>query len=191
LYKNKPENIICIDETSLKSFTVRKKGRSKIGIRCVVETTNQQVFKKYTGVFAMSSSKIIGYKIYKESGITGDRLLKFLQKNFKNVKNKIIILDNASSHKNKKVKDFIIKNNSLLYTVPYQYRTQAIEGFFNILKSRLSNKKDFRYEKLCQNIESILKEIPKETYYNLIFGAYFKPHKKRKINIKKEKNYKD
>jgi hypothetical protein len=40
-------------------------------------------------------------------------------------------------------------------------------------------------------LESILKERPKETYYNLIFETYFKPHKKRKINIKKEKNYKD
>ena len=53
-----------MDETSLKSFTVRKKGRSRMGIRCVVKPANQQVFKKYTGVFAMSSSKIIGYKIY-------------------------------------------------------------------------------------------------------------------------------
>ena len=71
----------------------------------------------------MSFSKIIGYRIYKKDRITGDQLLKFLQKNLKNVKNKIIILDNANSHKNKKVKDFIIKNNSLLYTVPYQHRT--------------------------------------------------------------------
>jgi hypothetical protein len=67
----------------------------------------------------MSSSKIIGYKISKENGINSDRLLKFLQKNFQNVKNKIIILDNASSYKNKKVKDFIIKNNFLLYSVLY------------------------------------------------------------------------
>lgn len=191
LYKKQPEDIICIDETSLKSFTVRKKGRSRIGIRCVVKTTNQQVFEKYTGIFAMSSSKIIGYKIYTEGGINSERLLKFLQKNFQNVKNKIIILDNASSHRNKKVKDFITKNNFLLYTVPYQPRTQAIEGFFNLLKSKLSNKKDLGYEKLYQNVENILKEIPEEIYYNLIFGAYFKPQKKRKINTKKEKNYKN
>jgi len=118
-------------------------------------------------------------------------LLKFLQKNFQNVKNKIIILDNASSHRNKKVKDFITKNNFLLYIVPYQPRTQAIEGFFNLLKSKLSNKKDLGYEKLYQNVENILKEIPEEIYYNLIFGAYFKPQKKRKINTKKEKNYKN
>jgi len=78
-----------------------------------------------------------------------------------------------------------------LFTVPYQSRTQAIEGFFNLLKSKLSNKKDLGYEKLYQNVENILKEIPEKIYYNLIFGAYFKPQKKRKINTKKEKIYKD
>ena len=62
----------------------------------------------------MSSSKIIGYEIYKEGEINGDRFLEFLQKNLKNTKNKVIILDNTSSHKNKQIKDFITKNNSLL-----------------------------------------------------------------------------
>ena len=90
LCKSKPENIICIDETSLKSFTVRKKGRTKIGTRCVIKTDNQEIFKKYTGIFAMSSSKIIGYQVYKEGGINSDRLLWFLQKNFKDVKKKLL-----------------------------------------------------------------------------------------------------
>ena len=34
-------------------------------------------------------------------------------------KNKLIILDNASSHRNQLVKDVIKKDNNLLYTVPY------------------------------------------------------------------------
>jgi len=77
----------------------------------------------------MSSSKIVGYQIYKKGEINSDRLLEFLQKNFKDIRSKIIILDNASSHKSAKVKDFITKYNFLLYTIPYQHRTQAIEGF--------------------------------------------------------------
>ena len=79
----------------------------------------------------------------------------------------------------------------MLYTVPYQHRTQAIEGFFNILKNRLSYKRGLSFDSLNKNIKIILKGIPKETYYNLIFGAYFKPYRKRKITIKKEKNYKN
>jgi hypothetical protein len=42
-------------------------------------------------------------------------------------KNKLIILDNASSHRNQLVKDAIKKDNNLLYAVPYQHYTNAIE----------------------------------------------------------------
>jgi transposase len=65
----------------------------------------------------MLSLKIVNYEIYKQNGINGERLLKFLQIVLKDKKNKIIFLDNASSHKNKKVKKFIIKNNFLLFIV--------------------------------------------------------------------------
>ena len=35
-----------------------------------------------------------------------------------NFKNKLIIIDNASSHRNPKVKEVINKHNHLLYAVP-------------------------------------------------------------------------
>ena len=54
--------------------------------------------------------------------------------------NLLIILDNASCHRTEVVKDLIQLNNNLLYIVPYQHETQAIEGFFNVLKSRLKQK---------------------------------------------------
>ena len=56
-------------------------------------------------------------------------------------KNKLIILDNACSHRNQLVKDVIKKDNNLLYTVPYQHYTNAIDGYFNVLKSRLQKKR--------------------------------------------------
>ena len=40
-------------------------------------------------------------------------------------KDKLIILDNASSHRNHVVKDVIKKDNNLLYAVPYQHYTNA------------------------------------------------------------------
>ena len=48
--------------------------------------------------------KIVGCKIYKQGGINDERLLEFLQVILKDKKNKIIILDNASRHKNEKVR---------------------------------------------------------------------------------------
>ena len=44
-----------------------------------------------------------------------NRLIEFLNKFLSEQKNKLIILDNASSHKNKQVQNAITKNNFLLY----------------------------------------------------------------------------
>jgi transposase len=89
----------------------------------------------------------------------------------------LFILKNTKSGSYKMKIVLIQLNNNLLYTIPYNHRTQAIEGFFNVLKSKLAKKKGFTYEELCENIENVLKEIPQKTYQNLIRGCYFKPYK--------------
>ena len=88
-------------------------------------------------------------------------------------KNKLIILDNAGCHRSKIIKNLIGLNNNLLYTIPYNSRTQAIESFFNILKSRLKQKNsDLSYNNLCLNVQNVISEIPKFFYLNLIEGTY-------------------
>jgi len=123
----------------------------------------------------MTIEGILSYTIYFKDGTNSKRLVEFLNKFLSTTKNKLIILDNASSHKNKQVKNFITKNNSLLYSVPYQHGIQVIEGFFNILKSRLKQKNnDLSYNNLCLNIQNVISEIPKSFYLNLIKGIYKK-----------------
>ena len=114
------KDIICIDETSFNAFLIRKYGYSKKGTKCIIQTNNQNVFKKYTGIFAMTISDILSYTIYSKGSMNSNRLIEFLNKFLLEQKNKLIILDNASCH-----------------------RTQAIEGFFNVLKSKLAKKKRF------------------------------------------------
>ena len=162
------KDIICIDETSFNAFLIRKYGYSKKGTRCIIQTNNQNVFKKYTGIFAMTIYGILSYTIYSKGGMDSNRLIEFLNKFLLEQKSKLIILDNASCHRTEVVKDLIQLNNNLLYTIPYNHRTQAIEGFFNVLKSKLAKKKGFTYEELCKNTETVLKEIPQKTYQNLI-----------------------
>jgi hypothetical protein len=59
--------------------------------------------------------------------IDSDRLYEFLEKNItKKYKNKLIILDNASSHRNEKIKELLNKHNILLYLVHYQHFTNSI-----------------------------------------------------------------
>ena len=50
-------------------------------------------------------------------------------------------MDNASSHRNQNIKDLVNINNEILYSVPYQYFTNAIENRFSILKSKLQKKR--------------------------------------------------
>jgi len=102
------KEIICIDESSLNSYEVRKHCYNKLGKRCVLKTKNQEVFKKYTGIFAITNKKYIKYIIYEKGGIDSNRLIDFLNKFITTkYKNKLIILDNVSSHRNQKVKDNI------------------------------------------------------------------------------------
>lgn len=78
--KYKLDDIICIDETSLNSFLTRNFCYSEIGRRCVVKTSSQEVFKKYTGIFAITTKGCIGWKLYEKGGIDSKRLVRFINK---------------------------------------------------------------------------------------------------------------
>ena len=189
----KIEDIICIDETSIKSLQKRKYCYSNKGKRCVIKTQSQEVFKKYTGVFAISTNGVIGWDLYEKGGINGDRLIEFLEENIINTfKNKLIILDNASCHRNIRIQNLINKHNNILYAVPYQHFTNSIENYFSMLKSRLQKLDGLKYNELKANITKVINEIPEEKYENIFKAAYERPEKyvaKNKTR-KIKKNYK-
>jgi transposase len=191
--KYKIEDIICIDETSIKSLQKRNRCYSNKGKRCVIKTQSQEVFKKYTGVFAISVNGVVNWDLYEKGGINTDRLIEFLEHNITSkLRNKLIILDNASAHRNEKIKALVNKHNKLLYAVPYQHFTNSIENYFSMLKSRLQKLDGLKYENLKENIQKVISEIPKEKYENIFKGAYERPEKyvpKNKTR-KIKKNYK-
>jgi len=90
----------------------------------------KEVFKKYTGIFAISTKGVLGWELYEKSGINTDRLYEFLETHITSkYKDKLIILDNASSHRNDKIKELVNKNNKLLYAVPYQHFHYEVRKF--------------------------------------------------------------
>jgi hypothetical protein len=102
-----------------------------------------------------------------------ERLHKFLRKKVLiDTKNKLIILDNASSHRNEKIKELINKDNKILYSCPYQHFTNTIEMFFSILKSKLQKLDGLTYNDIKSNIKQIIKQIPENTYINIFNGSY-------------------
>ena len=176
--KYKIEDIICIDETSIKSLQKRNRCYSEKGKRCVIKTQSQEVFKKYTGIFAISVNGVVGWDLYEKSGINTDRMVEFLEKHITTqFKNKLIIMDNASSHRNPRVKDAITQHNHLLYAVPYQHFTNSIENYFSMLKSRLQKLDGLTHAELKENIINTITNIPKDKYRNIIKGAYERPEK--------------
>jgi len=80
----KLEDIICIDETSVKSLQKRNHCYSEMGKRCVIKTQSQEVFKKYTGVFAISTKGVLGWDLYEKGGINTDRLVDLLETHITN-----------------------------------------------------------------------------------------------------------
>lgn len=172
----------------------RKQCYEYIGKRCVVKTESQEAFKKYTGIFAISTKGVEGYTIYSKGGIDSERLMNFLENNITNIyKNKVIILDNASSHKNYEVKNLINKDNHLLYSVPYQHYTNTIEQFFSVLKSKLKKMKGGNFNQLKINVKNALELIPNQTYKNIFKGSYKREVKyvsKKTSRLRKLKKYK-
>ena len=192
--KYKIEDIICIDETSIKSLQKRNHCYNELGKRCVIKTQSQEVFKKYTGIFAISVDGVIEWDLYEKGGINTDRLIEFLEKNITNkLRNKLIILDNASSHRSEKIKELVNKHNKILYSVPYQHFTNSIENYFSMLKSRLQKLDGLTHEKLKENITNVIRGIPKEKYENIFKGAYNRDivYVKNKTRKRKLKNYKE
>jgi transposase len=189
--KYKIDDIICIDETSIKSLQKRNHCYSQRGKRCVIKTQSQDVFNKYTGIFAISVNGVEGWELYEKGGINTERLVEFLEKFItEKYRNKIIILDNASAHKNDTIRDLVNKHNKLLYSVPYQHFRNAIENYFSMLKSKLQKFSGLKYENLKENIVKAIEIIPNEYYKNILEGAYnrkekYVPKNKTRKNPKK------
>jgi len=126
---------------------------------------------------------VIEWDLYEKGGINTDRLIEFLEKNITSkLRNKLIILDNAS--RNERIKELVNKHNNILYAVPYQHFTNSIENYFSMLKSRLQKLDGLTHLKLKENILKVIRDIPKEKYENIFKGSYNRTEKYVKKTIK-------
>ena len=167
--------IICLDETSVGSALKPTYSRCDLGRRCIIKTTNQFVFRKFTLLVAISNSKWVGKEMYEKGGMTKERLLEFLEKHiFPNHKNHLIILDNAGSHNNELIKNAIIKSgNDYLFCVPYTPKTDAIEEYFNQVKTYMKKNRNVEnYQQLESNVDRAIEKVKPENYRNYFQHAY-------------------
>ena len=80
-----------------------------------------------------------------------------------------------------RIKELVNKHNNILYTVPYQHFTNSIENYFSILKTLLQKldglTQKLTHEKLKENLEKVIRDIPKEKYENIFKGTYNRTEK--------------
>lgn len=82
----------------------------------------------------------------------------------------------------------------LLYSVPYQHFTNAIENYFSVFKSKLQKLDCLTYTEIESNIRKAVKSIPPSTYKNILEGSYKRDEtykrKSSKKSVRKYKTYK-
>lgn len=192
--KYNPNDIICIDETSIGSGSTRNYCRSMIGARCTKITTSQEVFKHYTGIFAIGANGCVGWELYDKGGITADRMEEFYNKYISKFKNKLIIMDNASSHRNERIRALYSKQNRLLLTVPYQHFTNAIENWFSVFKTQMDKENTLSLNNIKIAVRRVTRKIRKSVYGNIIHSNYTRKSKyvdKSMRYMRKQKTYKN
>ena len=182
--KYKIEDLISIDESSIQIGVSFSYGRIFMGKRLYKDTTSNEIFKKYTLIVAINNNKTIKWELYQKGGIDTERLIEFLKELLKNTKNKLIILDNASSHRNDTIKKFIKNSgNDYLHILPYKHFLNPIENYFNKLKYYIKQKQPMNYNKIKESIEYEIKNIKKEHYENYFYNTYDK-NKSQDIKFK-------
>ena len=193
------DTIISIDETSLTPFMFRPYIRCPFGDKCIETTDNNKVFTKHTFVGAISSSRMMGWKVYEEGAINADRFVEFVRSIITehHLENHLFLFDNAGAHKGDKIKELMTEtNNRFLYTIPYNPDTNIIENWFSQFKFYLETSKTRTFEELKEECEKAIGKIKEENYENYFRYAYHKETYPKRIKPWKSthrrppKNYK-
>ena len=175
LKKHPIDKVICLDETSIHPGLSINYAKCKLGRRCIEKTDNNEIFRKYTLVVAISNNKLVASKFYDKGGMNSERLIELLKNDIlKNKKGYLLLMDNARAHKSDAVKQYIKESeNHILYLVPYQHYLNPVEEYFNQLKHYIKVDKPMTKEALKKSVSKSLPKIKKkdyEGYYNHAFN---------------------
>ena len=127
-----------------------------IGEKKKVETQKNKESKTIIGALNLKSRKIYRKQAYKGTSETFIEFLYQLKQNFPNVL-KILITDNSSIHKSKKVEDFLRRNPliKIKLLTPYSPEYNPIERFRLRLKKKVYGSNSYR------SVKEVISEIRK------------------------------
>lgn len=163
-------NIISIDEISVKEFENLDKGWNIKGIESEIINKNKKINnKRYSVLMATSNKKIINYTIV-EKGIKTNNFNNFILKLIRLDKNNnnVYFLDNARVHKTKSFN--IIKENhklNVIYNAPYQSKYNPIEYIFSLLRKKIQKGSNKSYETIINIINDFKKNLEEVKIKNI------------------------
>lgn len=156
--KNIPKNrIVSLDESYFYKRMIRSYGYSNVGEKCIVN--HKAGLKKYSLLLAISMKKILSYEI-ETTNFNRHNFYVFLKKKLLLIiKNKVIIMDNASFHHCKEITSLIRRSgNEVLFVPPYSPQYNPIEVVFRMLKSRLCLLSEIDINDISQELSLISKK---------------------------------
>lgn len=184
------DDVISIDETSVSIGLLPARGREEIGKRLDKVTNDNKVFVKYTLIMAITTKGVLDWILYEKGGSDHCRLIEFIKRFIEGKKNKLILMDNASCHRNQEVKDFITKSkNDYVYVLGYYHYRNPIEKFFNQLKYYMKKDEPMTYDLIKKSIKKAIKYIELKTYKNYFKSSLIKTKEEiKQIKMKYRKN---
>ena len=110
-----------------------------------------------------------------KGGVGSNEFNEFINKNIKNkYKNHYVLLDNASFHRSKIVKENITNSkNKYPYSLPYNPQSNPIENLFSQIKNYVRQETAHTYTKLNEVITNTIKNNVKTEHTKNYFKSLF------------------
>lgn len=169
-----PDNVISFDESYMSPENLeRMYGWSKKGTKVNRKVNGKTYRNGKSMLLAITNKKTVAYKLIK-GPVKGAHIRDFIMNDvIKTDTNKILFMDNASSHKNKQLRlDMEKSNNKIVFNVTYSPQTNPIEYINNVVKDKLKKQHIENIEGLESKLDKIVKKINEKIYVNCFRKAY-------------------
>lgn len=169
------DKIVSYDEMSIYLNSKPYKGWSKKGTKCIINTKNKSIFnKRYTIGMSVTKNGKIDFTLT-EGALNGNKFNVFMKK--LNNNDNILFMDNASIHKNKNFKKYIIETNfNVIYNIPYHSELNPIEYIFSLLRKELLINENNTFQNIIKIIVNFKKNINIDITNNIFNKCFNKIH---------------
>ena len=149
------EDLVYVDESGIDSRIYRQYARSKRGVKVLADITGKR-FARTTLIAGLVNKKIISplrFAGYTDSKVFETYVEKCLIPELR--KGQVVVIDNASFHKSKRVKELIENANCrLIYLPPYSPDLNPIENSWATIKANV-RKYRHKFDNLNQTIDFV------------------------------------